>query len=321
MSEREKETYELAPAEELSEAATKAQRTALKPAVVDRDLPCQKCGYNLRGVPAPGVCPECGRPIGRVAPAGEYKPLPPDDMLVRAPIPFIRLLRLGLAGMLFSVAAAVALAIGTGAGADLESWLLLATAGWLVSVALVCRRRPDQSGRERPRNDVVWLRAAGVGTQACWFAGVVVDMSGASGVANILSIIAFVGLVPTAWWIGEIADWAKDPDTRRLIRFSVGWFVVFGVLSGMGVTVRLPLGLPSLSLLLFGIDLVVVSVFLSMLASLWALARVVGEAGWAVRTAKLNIARRKELRDTTNAERKEAQQQRIVEEPFGGPVP
>lgn len=30
---------------------------------IDRDLPCARCGYNLRGIPANDTCPECGSPI------------------------------------------------------------------------------------------------------------------------------------------------------------------------------------------------------------------------------------------------------------------
>lgn len=33
--------------------------------VVDTDLPCMGCGYNLRGLHAAGACPECGLAVGR----------------------------------------------------------------------------------------------------------------------------------------------------------------------------------------------------------------------------------------------------------------
>lgn len=35
--------------------------------VIDDDTPCRKCGYNLRGLRIPGVCPECGEPTGERA--------------------------------------------------------------------------------------------------------------------------------------------------------------------------------------------------------------------------------------------------------------
>jgi len=33
------------------------------PLSVQSDIPCLGCGYNLRGLPPQGLCPECGRPI------------------------------------------------------------------------------------------------------------------------------------------------------------------------------------------------------------------------------------------------------------------
>lgn len=33
------------------------------PASVDEDIPCRRCGYNLRGLPIASRCPECGVPL------------------------------------------------------------------------------------------------------------------------------------------------------------------------------------------------------------------------------------------------------------------
>ncbi len=33
--------------------------------VIDHDLPCRQCGYNLRGMAADKLCPECGTEVGR----------------------------------------------------------------------------------------------------------------------------------------------------------------------------------------------------------------------------------------------------------------
>src|SRR5688572_29680452 len=33
---------------------------------VDADVPCGRCGYNLRGLKAGGACPECGLPVAVV---------------------------------------------------------------------------------------------------------------------------------------------------------------------------------------------------------------------------------------------------------------
>src|SRR5947209_5364931 len=33
------------------------------PLVVAQDMPCRKCGYNLRGLSTDGQCPECSTPV------------------------------------------------------------------------------------------------------------------------------------------------------------------------------------------------------------------------------------------------------------------
>src|SRR5579862_1383750 len=34
------------------------------PGVVEKDAPCRRCGYNVRGLKTDGLCPECGAPVG-----------------------------------------------------------------------------------------------------------------------------------------------------------------------------------------------------------------------------------------------------------------
>ena len=33
------------------------------PELIEEDRPCESCGYNLRGLPLSGRCPECGETI------------------------------------------------------------------------------------------------------------------------------------------------------------------------------------------------------------------------------------------------------------------
>lgn len=39
----------------------------IQPPTIDSDLPCRQCGYNLRGLLASGVCPECGHAVAESA--------------------------------------------------------------------------------------------------------------------------------------------------------------------------------------------------------------------------------------------------------------
>ncbi len=40
--------------------------------IVDRDIPCASCGYNLRSLKIAGVCPECGVAVNRTVVCGIY---------------------------------------------------------------------------------------------------------------------------------------------------------------------------------------------------------------------------------------------------------
>jgi hypothetical protein len=69
---------------------------------VDRDVPCRRCGYNLRGLSVSGRCPECGAAVS-VSVQG--------DWLCYSEPGFLRTLRRGISyilwSMLFSVAVGV----------------------------------------------------------------------------------------------------------------------------------------------------------------------------------------------------------------------
>ena len=47
----------------MSEGADSAEPEVRSPEVIGEDLPCVRCGYNLRGLDVTGTCPECGGPV------------------------------------------------------------------------------------------------------------------------------------------------------------------------------------------------------------------------------------------------------------------
>lgn len=59
-------------------------RKALTGAVIDRDLPCRSCGYNLRGLRFGRPCPECGE--AAALPGFEAEPSPPPPPKPGTPI-------------------------------------------------------------------------------------------------------------------------------------------------------------------------------------------------------------------------------------------
>src|SRR5687767_5429673 len=38
--------------------------TAIAEDIIASDIPCRRCGYNLRGLSEAGLCPECGTAVG-----------------------------------------------------------------------------------------------------------------------------------------------------------------------------------------------------------------------------------------------------------------
>lgn len=51
------------PSSEQAAGPMRGEATESSPVVLDRNLACVRCTYNLRGLPANGNCPECGEPI------------------------------------------------------------------------------------------------------------------------------------------------------------------------------------------------------------------------------------------------------------------
>jgi hypothetical protein len=110
------------------------------------DLPCRKCGYNLRGLATPGRCPECGSAVGLSA---------EGDLLRFSDPAWIRSLRGGVRLIILGI---VTIFLGTIAGIlvltllefrSIGEWVL--QGAYLIGYALVLGgtwrlTEPDPSG-------------------------------------------------------------------------------------------------------------------------------------------------------------------------------
>lgn len=111
-------------------------------AVLQRDVPCGNCGYNLRGLPRNGRCPECGRNI--------KDSLYRDDRLELCQIEWVRTLCWGLwillAGLLiFGVAGAAVIAREDQiAMLAIPAAALMATGLWLITTREAAENEPMQ---------------------------------------------------------------------------------------------------------------------------------------------------------------------------------
>ena len=66
---------------------------------IDDDLACVHCGYNLRGLTKKHRCPECGTPAGFSV---------QGDLLLYAPVPWLKTVSRGMALMLWAIGVALA---------------------------------------------------------------------------------------------------------------------------------------------------------------------------------------------------------------------
>jgi len=74
--------------------------------VIAEDTPCRRCGYNLRGLAATGLCPECGTAIGLSLVGNLLKQADPD---------WLDRLRLGTALKLWNIALGIVVVVAAGA--------------------------------------------------------------------------------------------------------------------------------------------------------------------------------------------------------------
>lgn len=116
---------------------------------LEHDRLCGSCGYNLKGLFAGGVCPECGTPIRARASANEATP-----ELLEAPRSLVLMIAIGCFTLIGVVVLKyiVAVCMMLGRASVMWSSAALACVGvvWLVGVVLVTLPRPG-------RPEMAWM--------------------------------------------------------------------------------------------------------------------------------------------------------------------
>lgn len=118
---------------------------ALNTAAVEQDIPCRRCGYNLRGLPLTSRCPECGTMVG-VSVRG--------DLLRFSDPQFVATLHQGVRLMLWAIlvivigaiAAAVTTALRRASGLSFGVQLLPLAGSLLNVIGAWLLTTPDPSG-------------------------------------------------------------------------------------------------------------------------------------------------------------------------------
>lgn len=277
---------------------------------VEGDRPCRRCGYNLRGLPVQGKCPECGTKI-RVGRSGAI------DTLVAAPRGYLRRLARG-----FTLLALAAIALMLLSGLNVfggcipvvqgfydAPWVsdaaMAASFAWWIGVFIVTAPREVPIGV--PVNPVEefrrlrWINRLAHLAWPAWSVMAMVDayQSGAALLvaAEGLRMIGIFAIAPLAWQLAELAHTAEDASLADSLRGAAIGIITCGV----------PVHAWSLSLFAFptGRVFVLLAALLflgyagSLLVFVWGTASMARTCWWAVRHSREREARDWELRMRT----------------------
>lgn len=140
----------------------------LRAYLMDRDLPCPGCGYNLRGLPG-RVCPECRQELRLTVGLAE----PRIGALVACMAPLFA--GVGAAGALLTVVGILIVMAGRGMPRGDEAIVLI----WLplgciftcgAAAAVWCSRQGRARFRRQSRGMRRWIVVGCIGLPASWFA-------------------------------------------------------------------------------------------------------------------------------------------------------
>jgi hypothetical protein len=215
------------------------------PMLIDHDLPCRHCGYNLRGLTTDRACPECGTAVGRT--------LLGDQLRFSDPA-WVRTLAKGMTWLLYGVLAQLLVALSTPfAGLFYQSinthalQLASAFAGMLSLVGYWLITTPEPTVEAvsgmTVRSLVRWTKSGALlaGLTNLVMLPAVRNLGMAIGlVASILGIVGFFALFVYARRLAlRVPDYPLASQTRVVmwgIVTTLGLMVLFGVLIvGVGV--------------------------------------------------------------------------------------
>jgi hypothetical protein len=210
--------------------------------LITTDRPCGKCGYNLRGLPSNGKCPECGRAITGLRGSNRF-----SDNLGDAPLFYLKAVALGACLLaVFSIVCAYAFAfVEAGPTIRIAGIAGVASIAWWVGVYILTGKR--QIGDHTLPDavlDSIWLRRINRAMQLAWplavIAWVLFIRSGppVNQIARVgalgLQIVGAFGLVPLSVHLSSLADWAGDTGLAERFRISAWALAVCGIISQAG---------------------------------------------------------------------------------------
>jgi len=230
------------------------------PSYISTDRECDHCGYNLRGLPEGGKCPECGAPIRSI------KRKSSGTMSEEAPTRFIRRLQIGFSLASVAIVGTVVVPIFLGVLLYMSGskgviyWLaillnLAAPFIWVLGIWLLTAERPNKEqivpdkvlDNDRFRMVVRAMSAAWPIYLLSSMAFLAVQSTAKpspvltiplSIVIFIAGTVAWIGLMPACVYFAELGHWASHNNLAQRLRSTAWVMAVFGtltvVLTGIG---------------------------------------------------------------------------------------
>lgn len=277
---------------------------------IDESIECVRCGYDLKGLPLDGVCPECGvaavqsvspTPAGGLRRTGAPKPIP-FEFVGRG---VLQRLRLG-----FTMAAFGGLGWALGLyfpgpfvfqGPVLIGIAALSGLLWIGGLLVLAAPRPREGADASwfgPQSEWRGRRALMLATQALLpVAHMSLVLGGVFGSELLVGLYVVLMLAVAPGWsavasyCSELAHWLSHSHASHSLQSTAVWLPVLGIVS-VGAIVLTPitniLGLLIIAYLALIGFLVYFVIFLSRLTGLAM------TAGWAIRNA--DEARAREAR-------------------------
>jgi hypothetical protein len=218
--------------------------------VVAAEIPCRKCGYNLRGLHVEGRCPECGRAVG-LSVRGDFLRYS-DPGWVRKLHRGIRMIIWAIVVIVLGVILGVALGIGMGnatiAAAAPVTAVLIGYVLYLVGTWLLTEPDPSGVGEDQYGTSRKIIRIAlvlGVINQAMEIARQFAPIPAAlqstlTLVGFIFSLAGLVAIFAQLQYLKKLAMRIPDPQLAGRAHFlmyaiaiSYGLVIVFGILTGV----------------------------------------------------------------------------------------
>lgn len=225
---------------------------------------CRRCGYNIAGLDAAGVCPECGFEIERSLASDELKNSSPEYLasLHRGVVIILSAIIVMILITFASIGVGIALAVGgAGAGGAPPQWFNVVNQGLslLMSLALAygwwlfSSPDPSYTGRldgSTARKIVRIALCVAIGMGLVAFALQLAPLSGPSPVllvgVGLLSIVVFAvrffaEMLYLQWLTPRIPDWDAYKRARLLIWLGPVLYTVGALCLGLGPLVALVL--------------------------------------------------------------------------------